>query len=376
MTSLPPEPPVGGAAPPPGVPPQGPYSAPGWPGAAVPPRESRGVAFFVAIFLGILFAASAGLNVLLLLLSVGSFAGAGFGADADGVYDEVHVAGERGARTRVLQIRIHGAIAESGSPLLGAAGGTVSQVRRGLRKAAADDVHGVLLHIDSPGGGVTDADEIHDLVRRFRREHPDKHVMALFGDMAASGGYYVAVAAERIVARPTTITGSIGVIMSTWNFARAAEEFGVEQIAIKSERTPFKDILSPTRAMRADEQALLTGIVDELYDRFVDVVDAGRPGLGRDKVLAAANGAIYTASQALSHGLIDEIGDHETAVAWFTQQTGKPVAIVEQRRRMGLGEVLFGGTAAARAPSLQESLGSLLRSTSGPRFLYYWQGAR
>lgn len=376
MTSQPPPsgPAAGGI--PPGVPPQVPYGAPGWPGAAAPARESRGVAFFVAIFLGILFVASAGLNVLLLLLSVGSIAGAGFGGDTDGVYDEVYVAGERGARTKVLQIPIHGAIAEGQSPLIGAAGGTVSQVRRALRKAAADDISGVLLHIDSPGGGVTDSDEIHQMIERFRADHPDKHVLALFGDMAASGGYYVAAAAERILARPTTITGSIGVIMSAWNFARAAEKYGIDEIAIKSERTPFKDILSPMRPMRDDERAMLTGIVDELYDRFVTVVDEGRPGLDRAQVIAVATGAIYTARQALANGLVDEIGDHETAVAWFTQQLGKPVAIVEQRRRAGLADLLFGAQSRTAVPSLQESLGGLLQGSTGPRFLYYWQGAR
>jgi signal peptide peptidase SppA len=158
----------------------------------------------------------------------------------------------------VLQIGVRGAIAESGSPVLGAAGGSVSQVKRGLRMAAADDVLGVLLYIDSPGGGVTDSDEIWRLIRKFRQEHPQKPVVALFGDIAASGGYYVAAACERITAHRSTITGSIGVIMSGWNFAEAAKKFGVEQIAIKSERTPFKDILSPTRPMRDDERALLT----------------------------------------------------------------------------------------------------------------------
>lgn len=371
MTASPPPPPGGSPpSPPPGVPPQ-PSSA--WPGAASASRETRGVAFFVAIFLGILFVASAGLNVLLLLLSVGSFAGAGLGG-TDGVYDEVHVAGERGARTKVLQIPIQGAIAEAGSALLGAAGGTVSQVRRALRKAAAEDVHGVLLYVDSPGGGVTDSDVIHGLLMRFRDEHPDKPVVALFGDMAASGGYYVAAAAERIVARRTSITGSIGVIMSAWNFAQAADELGVQQITIKSDRTPFKDLLSPTRPIRDDERALLTSIVEDLYDRFVTVVDEGRPGLDREQVLAVATGAIYSAGQALDNGLVDAIGDHESVVAWFEQKLGDKVAVVEQRRRMGLGDLLFG--ADAPAPTLEQSLGGLLRASSGPRFLYYWQGAR
>lgn len=375
MTSLPPDGPAG-AAPPPGVPPQAPqWGGQGWPRSSAPPRESRGVAFFVAIFLGILLVASAGLNVLLLLLSLGSIAGSGIGGgDLGGAYDEVHVAGERTAKTKVLQVPIHGAIAETQSALMGAAGGTVTQVRRALRQAAADEVEGVLLHIDSPGGGVTDSDEIYRLVLAFRREHPKVRVLALFGDIAASGGYYVAVAAERIVARRTSITGSIGVIMSAWNFAEAAKKVGIDQIAIKSERTPFKDMLSPTRPMRDDERAVLTGIVDELYYQFVSVVDEGRAGLDRAQVMAVANGSIYTASQALGNGLVDEVGDHETALAWFQKELGKPVAIVEQRRRPGLGDLLFGARGAA--PTVEQSLGKLLSSTSGPRFLYYWEGGR
>jgi protease-4 len=351
----------------------------------VQPRESRGVAFFVAIFLGILLVASGGLNVLLMLLSVGSLAGAGLtgGFDGDGIYDEVHIAGERGGPAKILQVPIRGAIAEAQNPVLGAAGGTLTQVRRALRRAAADEVLGVLLYVDSPGGGVTDSDEIYQMVRRFRREHPEKPVLALFGDMAASGGYYVAAAAERIVARRTTITGSIGVIMSAWNFTDAARKLGIDQVAIKSERTPLKDILSLTRPMRDEERALLVKIVDELYDLFVDVVDEGRDNLDRGQVLAVATGAIYTAKQALGNGLIDEIGDHETVLAWFKQRLGRAMTIVEHRRRAGLADLLLGASApgvpqgsVSAATAMERSLNSLLTGSTGPRFLYFWEGGR
>ncbi|HEU4419508.1 MAG TPA: signal peptide peptidase SppA [Planctomycetota bacterium] len=363
------------------MPPQPPH----WPQASVQPRESRGVAFFVAIFLGILLVASAGLNVLLMLLSVGSLAGAGLtgGFDGDGIYDELHVAGERGGSAKILQVPIRGAIAEAQSPVLGAAGGTLTQVRRALRRAAADEVLGVLLYIDSPGGGVTDSDEIYQMVRRFRRDHPEKPVLALFGDMAASGGYYVAAAAERIVARRTTITGSIGVIMSAWNFAEAARKLGIDQIAVKSERTPYKDILSLTRPMRDEERVLLVKIVDELYDLFVDVVDEGRDNLDRSQVLAVATGAIYTAKQALGNGLVDEIGDHETVLAWFQQRLGRAPTIVEHRRRPGLADLLLGSSApsvpqggVSAAGAMERSLDSLLTGSTGPRFLYFWEGGR
>lgn len=360
--------------PPPGVPPQEPQ----WrsPLGSPPPRDGRGTSFFVAIFLGILLLVSGGLNVLLLLLSLGNFAGAGLGAasDPDGAgYDLVRVGGDATATAKVLRIPIEGAIAEAQNAVLGSSGGTVSQVRRALRYAAGDDaVRGVILAIDSPGGGVTDSDEIYQLIRRFKQQHPDVRVVALFGDIAASGGYYIACAADRIVARRSTITGSIGVIMSAWNFAEAAKKFGVEQVAIKSRHTPFKDVLSPTRPMNEAEQAMLTGIVEELYEQFVGVVDDGRPRLDREQVMALANGAIYSAGQAHQNGLVDDIGDAESVEREFAADGA--AQIVEYRRRPSLRDLLVGATAAPADPAA--ALGRLLAGSSGPRFLYYWQGAR
>jgi len=337
------------------------------------------VSFFVAIFLALLLLVSGGLNVLLLVVSIGGFAASSLGGagsvDDDGSnWELVHVAGEQHGKTRVLRIPINGAIAESTSPLIGAAGGTVSQVRRALKLASRDDeVRAVLLEIDSPGGGVTDSDEIYRMLREFKTRS-GKKVVALFGDLAASGGYYVACAADRIIARRTNITGSIGVIMSAWNFSEAAKKFGVEQVAIKSQHTPFKDILSPTRPMTTDEQRLLTGIVEELYQQFVTVVTEGRPGLDRAQAQALATGAIYTANQALQNGLIDEIGDLEATSVWLRSSLGGDFELLEQRRRPGLRELLFG--ARAPVPSLDATAAQLLRATTGPRFLYFWEGGR
>lgn len=352
--------------PPPGVPPQQPQ----WPAppAQAGARESRGVSFFVAIFLGLLLLVSAGLNVLLLLLSVGTLAGGGLDPEG-GTYDEVHVAGRIGGEHKVLQIAIRGAIAEGANPLLGAQGGTVTKVHRALRYAQREGAEGLLLYIDSPGGGVTDSDRIYQMLRKFRKANPDMPVAALYGDMAASGGYYIAVAAEHIISRRTSISGSIGVIMSAWNFAELAKTYGVEQVAIKSDRTPYKDMLSPTRALSEAERTMLTSIVDELYDQFVAVVMEGR-GMTKDAVEQVANGGIYTAKQSLDAGLVDEIGDYQTALDWFETRLGHEVTIVEQRRRPGLADLLFG------MRSEPPSVASLLTSQSGPRFLYFWQGGR
>lgn len=358
--------------------PQPPPFPPAPPMQPYAPPPGRPVSFFVALFLAFLLLISGALNVLLLVASLGSFAASGLGAAAedDGDYRLVHLAGDRDATVKVMRIPIEGAIAEQQNPVLGAAGGTVSRVRRALRTAAADDsIRGVLLAIDSPGGGVTDSDQIYQLIQRFRQEQPNKHVLALFGDIAASGGYYVAAAAERIVAQRTTITGSIGVIMSAWNFSEAADQLGVKQIAIKSDHTPLKDILSPTRPMTDAEYALLKGIVEQLYQQFVDVVDQGRPGLSREQVLALATGAIYTGPQALQNGLVDQVGNQQDALEWFKSTLGQDVELLDHRRLPSLRDLLFGVRAPA-PPTLEQAAAQLLTSTTGPRCLYYWQGGR
>lgn len=360
--------------PPPGVPPQEPQ----W---QKPPqqREGRSASFFVAIFLGLLLFVSVALNLLLLVISLGSFATSGLGGAAveeDGLgYEVARTGGDAGAKHKVLRIPIRGAIAEEGNAVLGAGGGTVSQVRRALKIAKNDEsIRGILLEIDSPGGGVTDSDEIYRMLMQFRAQRPEVKVLALFGDIAASGGYYIAAAAQRIMARRTTITGSIGVIMSSWNFAEAAKKLGVDQIAIKSQHTPFKDILSPTRPMADAEKAMLTSIVEDLYQQFVDVVDKGRDKLDHDQVQKLASGAIYSASQALENGLVDVIGGQEAAEQWFHDELGE-VQFLEHRRRPSLRDVLFGAR-APQPPTLGEAAGRLLTASTGPRFLYFWEGAR
>ncbi len=346
---------------------------------APPPRE-RSVAFFVAIFLGLLLMVSAAANVVLFVFSIGGLAASGLGGGAgleEAGYQVTAVGGDPKASAKVLRIPIHGAIAEEASPLLGAEGGSVSFVRRALKAAGRDkSIRGIVLDIDSPGGGVTASDEIYQLVQEFRRDHPEVKVVALFGDIAASGGYYVAAAAERIIGRRTTITGSIGVIMSGYNFAEAAKELGIAEVVIKSPDTPYKDILSPMRPMTETERAILTSIVQEMYEQFVTVVDDGRPDLDRDQVRALANGQIYSANQALQNGLVDELGGEDAALAWLRTATGREaLEVVEFRRLPNLRDILFGARSPA-PPSAAELAARMLGSATGPRFLYYWQGAR
>lgn len=347
--------------------------------------EPRPTSFYVAIFLTLMLLVSAGLNVVLLFVALfssaaGSLAGPMAPLD-DSNYDVVAVGGDRSASKKVLRIPIEGAISEQASPFMGAAGGTVSFIERHLRLAERDNsIVGVLLDINSPGGGVTASDRIHELIVDFRNRS-EKPVYALFGDMSASGGYYIAAACNRIYARPTTITGSIGVIISTLNYAEALDKLGVTQDPILDPRTPYKDMLSPSKKPDEKEIEIVRSIVSEMYERFVDIVDEGRPELDRARVIELADGRIYSAEQARDNGLVDGLVDLEAAIDLVREAADvEGVSVVEYRRKPTLGDLLLGASSSLRSPSAQGSLADalapLLRGTTGPRFLYFWPGGR
>jgi len=360
-------------------PPSGTAAPAGYPVYPTQPSEGRPVSFYLAIFLAMLLVLSAGLNVVLLLVGVVRSAAGSFGVGDlnDSDFEVVAVGGDRTAQDRILRIPIEGAIAESATPLLGATGGTVSRVERALRLAKQDDaIKGVLLAVNSPGGGVTDSDLLYRAILKFRSE-TKKPVVALFGDVAASGGYYVGCACEQILAHPTSITGSIGVIMSQWNVAEAAAEIGVREIDIVSARTPHKAMLSPFQPVDEKEVAIARSIVDEMYDRFIDVVAEGRSELDRGRIVELADGRIYSAQQAQAAGLIDGIGGEADALLLLTQRAKIGAAkLVEQRRRVGLFDLLTGVRAPQLPANFDQALGRLLNGGTGPRLLYFWPGGR
>jgi protease IV len=346
-----------------------------------PPPEGRSVSFFVALFLALLLLISGGVNVVLLLFSAigspGSFGEATI-EEPEAGYRLVATSGSKSAEDRVLRISVEGAIAEGASPMMGAGGGTVSHVRRNLRLAAkSDGIKGVILEINSPGGGVTDSDEIYRLIREFRAD-TKKPVVAYFGDMSASGGYYIAAACDKIFCRPTTITGSIGVIMSSYNLTEAFKKLGIKTETIISPDTPYKDIMSMSRPLKPEERDILTSIVQEMYDRFVDIVDTGRPELTRDEIVGLANGQIYSANQAKANGLVDDILDADEVFDEVKALAGSEKAqIVELRRLPSTMEALFGTAGASTSvPSLSDTAARFLNQTTGAKFLYFWPGGR
>lgn len=179
----------------------------------------------------------------------------------------------------------------------------------------------VVLRIDSPGGAVAPSQEIYDAVWRVREQKP---VIASLGNVAASGGYYIASAANLIVADPGTVTGSIGAILSVPYYAPLAEKIGVSEETVKSGR--YKDTGHPLRHLSVDERALLQGMVDDVLGQFVEAVARGR-GMPSDRVRSLADGRVYSGTQALAAGLVDRMGGlaSATRIAWEeAHQTGEP----------------------------------------------------
>jgi protease-4 len=205
-------------------------------------------------------------------------------------------------------ISIEGAIvSSSGSGF--ALGGEASDRRviAELEAAEADrNISAILLYINSPGGSVVASDEIYRALTRM-----EKPVVAYAGEMAASGGYYVACGADRIVAHPSSIVGSIGVISQVILLEELLDDLGVDIETIKS--GDAKDMGSPVRPLTEEERAFLQAIVDQSYQLFVDVIVESR-GLSREEVLAVADGRVLSGHDALELGLVDELGGLREAV--------------------------------------------------------------
>ena len=206
-------------------------------------------------------------------------------------------------------VEIYGAISQGNSSRAWERGS--QQIAKKIRALAADkDVKAVLLDINTPGGSVGAVQEIYSAIKRAKLE-TKKPFIARFGEVSASGGYYVASACDLVIAQPGTITGSIGVIFSVTNLEGLMKKVGFRNEAIKSGK--FKDIGSPMREMTADERKLLQGMIDDSYEQFVAAVAEGRK-MTIEKTKTLADGRIFTGRQAGELGLVDKLGDLRDAL--------------------------------------------------------------
>jgi protease-4 len=233
---------------------------------------------------------------------------------------------------KIVLIDISGVISEEGSGGLIEQPDMVSQVKEELSRAKADKtVKGIILRVNSPGGTVTASDLIYHEIRRFKEE-TGKKVVASIVDVGASGAYYISMAADRIMAHPTSVTGSIGVIMLHVNFQGLLEKIGVNAESIKS--GPMKDLGSPIKPLSKEERDILQKIINSMYGRFLEVIIEGRKGLQPERIKELADGRVYTASEAREFGLVDEIGYLDQAINLVKSEAGiKEAKVVLYHRR-------------------------------------------
>ncbi len=211
----------------------------------------------------------------------------------------------------------------------------------------------MVLRINSPGGVVGPTQEIYAAVKRFRKA--GKPVVASLGSVAASGGYYVATAADQIYANPGSLTGSIGVVMQMTNVEGLLKKVGVEYVVVKSGR--YKDIGNFARAMSPEERRILQALLDDVYNQFVDAVAQGR-ALDRQAVLGFADGRIVSGQQAKEIGMVDALGGLEDAIEAAAQLAGLPKRpkLILPRRRFSLWNLLLNEMGWMGRPSLPAHL--------------------
>jgi protease IV len=199
-------------------------------------------------------------------------------------------------------------------------------------------VRAVVVRLDSPGGGVAASQEIYEAVRKVRSA--GKPVVASMGGVAASGAYYVACAADSIVANPGTLTGSIGVIMSFPNTEELFRKVGIRFQVVKTGK--FKDVGSMWRPMTPEEQSLLQDVLSNVYDQFVEAIADGR-SLDREDILPYADGRIFSGDQAQTYGFVDRLGDLSDAIDLAAEMggiQGRPTIVRKERRRVSVLDFL------------------------------------
>jgi protease-4 len=344
----------------------------------LPPRKRWGCGVWALIGAAVLFFGTTVLLLLLMVLGYLSSQGEVSGAAAGPSYLRLveHTVQGQGDN-KILLVSITGIIGETQDEGIFASGpGLVQSVKDVLSAARADgNVSGVLLSIDSPGGGITASDIIRRELVAFRDE-TGLPVVALFGDVAASGGYYVATGADYIVAHPTTVTGSIGVIMPLFGATDLLRKIGLEARPIKSGE--MKDAGAFYRDLTPEARAYLQNIVDEYFNRFVDLVFDGMKLRGvritRPELLKYCDGRVLTGAQAKEIGFVDAVGYAEDAFAEVCKRAGVPpdqTRLIMYQHKPGLLELILARSNTPPVKGVTIDLGSL-QGKETPRFMYLW----
>ena len=275
---------------------------------------------------------------------------------------------------RIVVLDLDGTIADTGdsASLFSSEGYNHQALLEHLDTIASDDtISGLVLEVNSPGGGVHESAEIHRKIEAIKEA--GKPVYVSMGSMAASGGYYVAAPANQIYASPETLTGSLGVIMQSFNFGGFAEKYGIDMVTIKSGE--FKDIGNSFRDMTDEEKRIMQSLVDNSYSQFVTVIAEGR-GMSKEEVRKVADGRIYDGRQAKELNLVDELGYLDDAIAGMKKNEGlEDAAVVKLTDSIGLGSMLnlkltqwIGGNDEASI------IKEIMTENQSPQLMYLYSG--
>jgi protease-4 len=274
---------------------------------------------------------------------------------------------------KVLLIDLSGVISSHGNDGLVERPSMVAQIKEQLSRAAEDSkVKALVLRINSPGGTVTASDIIYHELQAFKRKR-NVPVIASIMDVGASGGYYVAMAADKVLVHPSSVTGSLGVIMMTVNARGLLEKVGLEANTITS--GPRKDMGTPFRAMTDGEREIFHTVIMSFYERFLTVIHEGRKNLTSEDIRKFADGRIYSGEQATALGLTDGIGYLDDAIELAKREAGMTKASIVTYRRPGeyknniYSQLLGGGGPIFSLANLD--LTAMFRGGT-PQFMYLW----
>jgi protease-4 len=334
------------------VPPEPPRAIPPYPAYPGPPRRVSGWRVFWGVLFGLSVLANVGLFLLLVMLVV-------IGTAGQGVQYQEAVLRQGPSNSKIVRINVGGIID----------GQQAEEVYQQIRAARRDRaVKGIIVQVDSPGGTISASDRIYREIRDYRQEKGQPAV-ALMQGVAASGGYYAAVACDEIIAEPTTITGSIGVIMAHFVFQDLLEnKLGIQPVFMTMGQK--KDWPSSFRMPTEEELTYIRSrLLEPAYKRFVDVVKEGREdALSPSEVEKLADGSIFVADKALEVKLIDKIGYLDDAIATVKARAGiEKAQVVEYHRPFS-----FAGLLSAKSTSILRLDRTKLFELSTPQVLYLW----
>lgn len=267
---------------------------------------------------------------------------------------------------KVARIAVEGVILrEAEAGMFSTPVNMVDSVLAQIRAAQADDeVRGIILEVDSPGGGITASDEIYRALLGFRDSSEERVVVVFMRDLAASGGYYVAMAGDWLIAQPTTVLGSIGVIMQSLNMKGLSEKIGVTDVTIKSGAN--KDLLNPFIEVDPAQRKLLQDMIDAMYEHFLAIVQEARPQIPASELRTLADGRLFVGPQAEKLKLVDEVGFWDDALARMAELLEvDSVKVIRYEQEVDF----FSWLMTVRSPIQPFAWRAQLR----PRFLYLWQ---